>query len=464
MRSFIHKAHDMLSRSALLPLSRARRMLRASSRPATIAFNEGMRFRKAACNWSDDKKREWILSRLRYVTRRAYSETVYYREMFDRAGFDPHTDFSFDDYALLPVLDREDIHEAGRSIVSTAVPEDQMRRDATGGSTGRPTEIWMGPEEIGWRESAGESALVRLGVGVGARTAFFWGHHLDPVAADSLRDRMYNFTNNVRWFDCFRLSEDVLECYHREFTRWRPDVIIAYASALGSLAEYLLERGIKPLYPTRRLITGAEKLLPRHREIIRTVFDAPLHERYGSRDIGYIGYQMRPEVAPDFEIDWANLLVEPETREAESSILITKLHADAMPMLRYRIGDIGRFLNGQLTGHPSFELPEIVGRETERIWLTDGRWIHGIQIPHLMKDFPVREFQLTQRADFSIELNVVPANGFGQRERTEIAMMIAANLPGLEINVAVVEDIPRTGANKWRPVISEVKLAGAEAL
>ena len=464
MTSFAGKAHDWLSLNVLTPFSYLRRTARPSRRSVMAAFREGMRFRKESADWSEDQKREWILARLQFTARRAYRETDMYRDQFDRIGFDPYADFSFDDYACLPVLERDDVQQAGRALISNAIPANQLKRDATGGSTGKPTEVWMGPEENGWSESGGETFFQRLGVPTGTRTGLLWGHHLDPVASDRLRDRYYAFANNIRWFDCFRLSPEVLQRYHTEFEKWKPACIIAYASALASLAEHLRDQDIKPAYPTRCLITGAEKLFPHQRDIINSVFDRPVSERYGSRDIGCIGYQTNVPDKLDFELDWVNLLVEPETAETESSILITKLHADGMPMLRYRIGDVGRFTENQRPGHPVFTLDEVVGRDTERIWLPDGRWIHGIQIPHMMKDFPVREFMFLQGLDYSVELKVVPRNGFEEGSRARILSTIGANLPGVPLSITLVDEIPRTRANKWRPVVSEINELHAKAL
>ena len=449
-------ARDWLSIKALAPSMRLLHMARPSIRPGRAVFYEGLRFRQEAAAWSQDRKREWILRRLRFTTRRAYRETVYYRELFDGIGFDPMAEFSFEDFSRLPALDREDVRRAGQGLVSGEIPPDQLRRDATGGSSGTPTEIWMGPEERGWRESAAENFMRRLGMPIGTRIGYFWGHHLDPVATDSLRIRIICFIDNVRSFNCFRLSPEVFEDYHREFERWRPTCIVAYAGALGHFAEYLLERGYRPNYPTRCLITGAEKLIPHHRRLIETVFGLPVHERYGSRDVGYIAYQMDPSRSHDFEIDWADLLLEPETEEEESSILVTKLHADGMPMIRYRIDDVGRFPKGSRPGRPAFVLHEVVGRVTDGVRLPDGRWVHGIEFPHLMKDYPVREFMLLQRKDYSVQLMIVPKNGFSEESRRQIENIVTANLPGLDVKIELVDQVPRTRANKWRPVVSEV--------
>ena len=454
------KAHELLSRGALLPLSRWQRMARASRRPAMRAFYAGLRFRREAAAWGEERRREWLLGRLRFAVRRAEGETNYYRELFRRVGFDPRADVSFAEFARLPVLEREDVRRAHRALVSTAVAADQFRRDATGGTSGEPTVVWLGPEEQGWRESALEYFMGRIGAPTGVPTGFLWGHHLDPVTRSSRRERYHDFEANVRWFDCFRMSPATLEFYHQEFERWRPACIIAYASALASLAEHAAERGHRPHYPARGFVTGAEKLLPSQREIVERVFRRPVHERYGSRDAGLMGFQVNPSRTLDYEIDWASILVEPETEARESAILITKLRADGMPMLRYRVGDVGVFPEGSRAGHPAFALHEVVGRDLDRLWMPDGRWIHGAQIPHLMKDQPVREFMLTQRADYSVEVQVVAKRGFGEDARENILNMMTANLPGLSVSVVSVEEIPRTKANKLRPVVSEIRPPG----
>jgi len=455
-KDVVATARDLLSIRLLGPLYRLQRLARPSCRAAVRAFQEGILFRAETASWSEGQKREWILHRLRDCVRRAWNDTAYYRTLFARIGFDPRSDFGFDDFARLPALEREDIHRAGTALVSRSVPASELRRDATGGSTGKPAEVWLGPEERGWRESGSEYSMTRIGVPKGSRVGFLWGHHLDPVASDRLTDRLRDFVENIRWFDCFRLSPTRLAQYHTELERWRPRCVVAYAGALGALAEEVRDRGWCPSYPTHCFVTGAEKLMPDHRRAIQAVFGRPVHERYGGRDVGLIAFQVDVARSLDYEVDWSNVLIEPETPTPSSSILVTKLHGDGMPMLRYRVGDIGHFPGGSGPGHPTFVLHEVLGHEIERIWLPDGRWIHGIQIRHLMKDHPIREFQLVQRADFSVVVLVVPRNGFTQQNRTAIADILEANLPRLNPGVQIVDAIPRTAADKLQPVISEV--------
>ncbi len=449
--------HDSVSLHVLMPFSRLQRSARPATRPTQQAFYEGIRFRREAAAWDDEQRAGWMLDRLRSIVRRAYEETVYYRELFDRNHFDPYADFGFDDFSDLPVLTREDIHEAGRNLLASSVPADQLRKDSTGGSTGVPTEIWLGPNERGWRDSGMEYFFETLGVPEGSRTALLWGHHLDPKATDTFRDRYQAFVSNTRWFDSMRLSSRTLDEYHHELERFRPACIIAYASALGHLAEHVLTKNYKPNYPTRCLITGGEKLWSRHRRLIEEAFGRPVHERYGSRDAGCVGVQLNPAENLQYTLDWANNLVEPESSQSESPILITKLQADAMPMIRYRIGDIGRFPSGSTPESPTFVLPDVMGRILDRISLPDGGWIAGQEVPHLLKDYPVREFLFLQRYDHSVELQIVPQRDFDEKSLRGIQEILTANLPGLPIQIQLKDSVARTKSNKWRPVISEVR-------
>ncbi len=448
-----------LTKKLFVPISHARRRRSAAMRPTFEHYEAGMSFRRAARNWDEDQKREWILERLRFIVRRAARETVYYRELFAEINFDAETDFSFDDFGQLPILERETIHEAGKDLINETIPPETLQKDATGGSTGTPTEIWLGAEERGWKESGLDFSMEIIDVPLGAKTAYFWGHHLDPKAADNWRDRLKSFAENIRYFDCFRLSPEIFEKYHAEFERWQPDCIVAYASALGHFAEFLKENKIEPKnYPRTCFVTGAEKLFPEHRAVIEEVFKKPVHERYGGRDFGVAAMQANPQINLNYEIDWAWTLIEPETDDSTSPILITKLQADAMPLIRYRVGDVGRFPATSKPGQPTFYLEEVVGRELDRIWLPDGKWIMGAELPHLLKSLAVREFMFVQNEDYSINLQIVPKENFNETHEREIIETVKANLKNLPVNLEMVETIPRTKANKWRPVISKVKV------
>jgi phenylacetate-coenzyme A ligase PaaK-like adenylate-forming protein len=217
-----------------------------------------------------------------------------------------------------------------------------------------------------------------------------------------------------------------------------------------------VERGLEPGYPSGCCITGAEKLWPHQRDRVVRAFGSPVHERYGSRDVGLVGLQLEPWTSTAYELDWANLLVEPASSDGVADILVTKLHADVHPMIRYRIGDMGHFSPDARPGHPAFRLQEVIGRRVDRLRRADGGWFHGLSVPHLMKDFPVRDFQVVQAQNGDIDILLVPGRDYDSSHGEGIARIIRNNVGPLAVTVRLVEEIPRIGAAKWRPVISHV--------
>ena len=93
---------------------------------------------------------------------------------FDDAGLDPFGDFTFDDWALLPILTREAVQTNRDAMRSSWVSTSATHDDATGGSTGKPVRVTLGPEEIGWRRSGAEHSMRRLGIPQGSRRALLW--------------------------------------------------------------------------------------------------------------------------------------------------------------------------------------------------------------------------------------------------------------------------------------------------
>ncbi|MEP7380618.1 MAG: hypothetical protein ABI910_02975 [Gemmatimonadota bacterium] len=451
---------EWLGRRVAAAVEGARRF-RPGTRDVARQYAEGLRFRAASRHWSASQREAAVLRQLQVVVRRAAARTPFYAARLRAAGFDPSRELTFADFAHLPILERADVAEHGPAMVCPDVPPAQRKRDGTGGSTGAPLQYWSGPEERAWRLSGQDFFMESLGVGRGASIAFLWGHHIDSRERTQWRERLRDVVTNRRWYDCFRISPSVFLDYHRQMHAFAPSAIVAYASALDGMAGALLDHSIRATYPTRRVITGAEKLWSAQRARVEAAFAAPVHERYGSRDVGFIAGQYEGSAGAPLLVDWANLLIEPETDDPESAILVTKLHADAMPMIRYRVGDVARFPAGSRPGHPVWELPEVVGRQLDGLHLPDGRWVHGVGIPHLMKEQPLHEFQIRQNEDYSIDVLIVPNERYAPAAGDDILRVLRENLPGVPLRLQLVDAIERTQANKWRPVITHVKRATA---
>lgn len=425
-------------------------------RAAALA-RSSRRFREAAWTWPEPRRKEWVLQALRATLTRAGARSAFYRARLAQARIDPAR-ATFDDFQRLPILTREELAASSESILIQDRRDPQVRQDATGGSSGRPTTVWKGVEERAWAEGAIRFFMERHELHHAARKALLWGHHLDARTTDDWRARIRALATNATWFDIFRMSPEILLEHHRRLNQLRPDHVIAYAGALAELARVVEGSGIPPRYPRRAFVTGAEKLHRHERERIERVFGVPVLERYGSRDMDLMAFQAAADPADGFEVDWANVLVEPEGEGPEAGIVVTKLHADAFPMIRYRVGDLARFPDGARPGHPAFRLMEILGRDLEMVRVGPDRWLSGVNFPHLFKDYPVADFQVYQDSEARVEVRIVPTSTEAWTEAVTARFNAGVRevLGDTPHQVRFVPDIPRTAANKRRPVISEL--------
>jgi hypothetical protein len=75
----------------------------------------------------------------------------------------------------------------------------------------------------------------------------------------------------------------------------------------------------------------------------------------------------------------------------------------------------------------------------------------------MMKDHPVREWQVVQTHDTRVTVRLVPGVSFGEGNRAGILQALRANLDGLSVSLELCTALERTRANKVRAVVSEIE-------
>ena len=422
------------------------------------AFALGLNTRRAYAILPVTQQTQQMLATLQAIVKHARMTVPYYTDLMR----DLPSDFpaSFSDYCRLQPLDKMTIRQEGNRLLSTVWPKESLVREATGGSTGEPVIVYSTRADYGWALSGHHYYQRLLGCPRGSRIATLYGGELDVAAKVPHWTRLKNWLTNYSLHGCFRLDEDYLLSVHDDFSDFQPDMIVAYASALHLLACVLERYHLHPRYPRKVLLTGAEKLEDYQRAVIERVFSVPVVERYGSRDVGLMAYQL-PGHGFDFWIDQCYCLIEPDGNPDENGyapILVTTLRRRAMPLLRYRIGDIGCFSPGWQPDQPASRLQAVVGRTLDYIYLSDQRRVHSAEFPHLFKDYDIIAYQVVQQSDASVCVSVVPGPNYDEQQRQQMQRIVCDNLSGVTIEFQYVTELKRTdGHSKLRPVISRYR-------
>jgi len=142
-------------------------------------------------------------------------------------------------------------------------------------------------------------------------------------------------------------------------------------------------------------------------------------------------------------------------------IVVTDLENHLFPLIRYVNGDRGRSVSGRCGCGVTLPLMDKVkGRITDMIRLPDGTAISGDYMTTIFDDVPdaVRQFQVCQKADHSIEILVVPNPSFEnlmnvlEEVRADMTKVVRAAVP---VVVREVAEIPQKGG-KLRFVRSDL--------
>lgn len=404
--------------------------------------------------------RELQLRRIRAHLEWAYREVPYYRHLLDEHDCPPRTVNSLEDFARIPFLTRDLIRRHFADL-QPRTPLRGAQRVSTGGSTGAPVTVLVDRERTAFTDAARLRAHRWFGVDVGAREVVLWGSPIEIGRQDrlrALRDRLIN----SRLLSAFDLSEAALARYARILARDRPAKLYGYASALALLGGYVARVGWRPSagWPTVAFTT-AEPLYDWQRRAIQSAFGCAVSVEYGARDAGLIATECP---AGGLHIPVEGMVVEVLPAESgdgagRGELVVTNLHSYALPIIRYRTGDVGALRDAACPcGRGLPGLDRIEGRTTDFLVTPGGRVMHALAVIYVLREVPcVREFQVIQERADRVRVCVVPDGGFADSTRTAIAAGLGRVLgPGVAVAVETTGEIARPASGKHRYVISEV--------
>lgn len=259
--------------------------------------------------------------------------------------------------------------------------------------------------------------------------AMTWGLNIDRYRlhgiqyGNSLQARFYgisldfkkNFTEHVKdlisarkRFDLFDLSDQALDGFIKKFSFTKFNYINGYTSVLVLFAKYLVNKNLvlNKICPTlKTAITTSEVLNDSDRALLQKGFGVPVVNEYGASELDIIAFE-------DQDFDWIisneNLLVEIVDDEGkllpdgeEGRIIVTSLHNEAMPFIRYEIGDIGCISRRRKGKYQILE--SLKGRTNDFILLPSGKKSPGLTFYYISKKLleegsSIKEFIIKQKA------------------------------------------------------------------
>jgi phenylacetate-CoA ligase len=242
----------------------------------------------------------------------------------------------------------------------------------------------------------------------------------------------------------------------------KPDVIYTYPSILSLLGKEIEEK--KNLEVSSKLIlTTGEFLTDSNREKLKSIFKSEISSIYSTVEFGHIAFECKEHSG--YHIITDNVIVEfvkdgiDVSVGEKGEVIVTTLHNFAMPLIRYKLGDIAVPLNTKCNCGRGFPLiKDIEGREDDFFIMPSGKKISPRMI-NVIEFIPgIKEYKIIQKTKKRIAVKLVKNDEFSERTIIEVKNKILIGCLGEDVQVEVesVKELPKERTGKKRAVVSEV--------
>ena len=412
------------------------------------------------------RKNQWLKTseleelqskKLRAMVKHAYENTEFYHRKFKDAGIRPEDIKTVEDLEKVPFTTKEELREHSTgSILAKGVDLSQCLVTETSGSTGIPTKIVYDKHADDFSKAVNLRSYIENGLRIRSKWAVFKDpHHFQKQ----------KWFQRLRIFSPLQLSVfDTTDKQISVLREFKPDVLDGYTSSIRLLAkavEGLENKDIKP-----KVVFGTSELLDNEtRRYINSVFDVEMVDLFGCVELNRTAWECSEHVGYHMDID---AVVMEFIKDGEKvsvgehgEIVYTGLYNYAMPLIRYKIEDIGVPSDETCPCGRGLPLMKVVeGRTDSFMQVSDGRIFSPIMWTVVMRRIPgVGQFKAIQEKKDLMRILVVKDDEFSQMTIDQIEHDIK-EVMGDDVNVEteIVDEIPKDKSGKVRAVVSKVRI------
>lgn len=411
--------------------------------------------------WKDSRQLKKIqFKRLRALITYAYNCVPYYRRLFLSVKIKPEDIRNSDDLRKIPVTSKQDVQKNYQDFIARGLNISKLPSHFTSGSTGTPVRVICDNHSTSFNYGVTRYSFSERGVKLSDNFVTIWGRAVSIVRPGGYVRLLGNVRETIIPFFPAEKLINVL----RQMT---PDIINTFPTVFSSLASYDVS-GINP----RLIFTQGEVVTKRCRDLVRDMFDLELLDSYGSVEFGHMAFECDEHcglhaITHGVYIEFVDEDGEHASSGEPGEIVITGLYNHAMPLIRYRIGDVGTPSDERCPCGRSWPLiKSIQGRINDFLVMPSGRIITILHFyDHLEREleknvFSISQCQLIQEAKDRIIFKVVKGKKFDPemlvRIKNNLETYFAKLGEKVEVEPQVVKEISTARTGKRRVLISTI--------
>ena len=361
----------------------------------------------------------------------------------------------------LPVITKDILNSRFEPVSMARRFKLHGRVNATGGSTGEPTRFFLDSHML--RASRGGQLYSRLKMGwtPGMATVIVWGADRDIGKKSPPAQHFARKLYNDRVVPGFAFDDGSVAQVLSIIRAEGPVAIYGFSSLLELLAERVLQLGLQPRPGVVAAAwNGGEMLYDSQVELFRRAFGVPILNRYGGRELSIMAFQdiaggplhiLRPWLFLEV-LDHAG---KPSAPGEMGRLIWTSTISRGTPFLRYDIGDLGTYADGDHDESGIRAIHTLHGRSSGCLRLSDGRAMSCLYWNHLFKDYAeIKGFQVRIQTDGALRV-LLTGRPFGQERDRHLRASLQHMLKETPIRFEWTSEIPKTAQGKLVQVVHE---------
>lgn len=360
-----------------------------------------------------------------------------------------------------PIINKKLIAKDANAFYSRKYSQNMLVPIHTSGSYGTPLTYFLTKDKK--KKQLAEVIYYgrKSGYDVGVRHGYF--------RSNPPKTKIKFWIQNETFFASRNLNNEFLESGLENLKKKRLKSLMGFPSAISYLAKYCTDQGYSYSdFSVKGVITSSENLTKNHREIICRAFNCLIHNRYSTEELGVLGNEYN--LSSGFDMNTCNYIIEVLALDKDESVsvgeigrvVITDLHSNAMPLIRYETGDlarIGSFLDEEKKWVDN--LKTLSGRTIQIIYDTKGNVLYPLYFDTIMDNYDCfAQYQLIQLTGNDYCVKLVKNSNFKELEfnmKAFIQRLYDWLGSDAKLDVEFVEDIERLPSGKRPYIINKYK-------
>ena len=400
-----------------------------------------------------------VNERFLYIVKYAAAHVPYYREKYAEYGVDVDSIHDVCDIVKLPTIDKEELRTHRNQFISDEYKSKDLMYITTSGSTGNPVGFYQKKSILMTEWAYVMHIWSRTGCKPDSSRLVLRGKKIKEGGKNP-----YIFYDHLRRelsCDIFNMTAENLESYCVAIEKYKPEFIHGYMSAVVMLAKYIESRNGGLKHQFKGILAVSENVLQEQRDYVEKVFETRVFSFYGHSERLVIAGECEKSSLYHIEplYGYCELLDRNGIPANEGEITGTGFLNDAMPLIRYRTGDIASWNDEKecQCGRNHLILNGVQGRRHQDMLVTaEGAYVSltALNIHSDEFDYIIR-YKLIQEQPGVVIMKIMPKKGYSTENSKRIKRLLEEKVSGkIQFDIQVIDNLP-VGANGKYKVIEQ---------